>query len=288
MILENTSYHSAVATNDRVQFETAVTVKDLYHTAQIIKQDVKDGYLVVVFRGQEATAKRKTTVLIQCTSYQEAYAKLNNVLKVAANGLSLCKTYIEGGKPRAKATPRKSTPETLPKRPLSKPTLERVISLGHKVTTPYLLTIKAREYLVNTFQTAQSEFYLVVTHGKKLKPTAGTKPLVFKRFDSLGTLVDFDERMQAAYMRGEKIKPVTLKTVYKSGKTYTDHYVNLQEAIDKNMGTLKAGELYGTPRNCYKINFKPKSPEALAGALTKAVYNMSTIGEPQRRYYVAK
>lgn len=86
MILNNASYYTVVKPQDRIQFETAVTILGAMHTAQILKRNSEDYYWVVVFRGNEAKAKTKTKVRAQYETYQDAYAFLSKLANCASRG----------------------------------------------------------------------------------------------------------------------------------------------------------------------------------------------------------
>lgn len=89
MILSNETYYSVVQSQDRIQFETTVTIKDAKHTAQIIKRQQADSYWVIVFRGDEAGNKTKTKVRAEYSTYQEAYAFLSKLANCASRGDSI-------------------------------------------------------------------------------------------------------------------------------------------------------------------------------------------------------
>lgn len=89
MILNNAPYYSVVQSQDRIQFETTVTILGAKHTAQIIKRNVKDAYWVVLFRGDEAKAKTKTKVRAEYDSYQDAYSFLSKLANCASRGDSI-------------------------------------------------------------------------------------------------------------------------------------------------------------------------------------------------------
>lgn len=89
MILENAPYYNVVKPQDRIQFETTVTVLDVKHTAQIIKRNSEDAYWGVLFRGDEAKAKTKTKVRAEYESYEEAYKFLSQLANCASRGDSI-------------------------------------------------------------------------------------------------------------------------------------------------------------------------------------------------------
>lgn len=89
MILNNAPYYSVVQSQDRIQFETTVTLLGAKHTAQIIKLNVKDAYWVVLFRGDEVKAKTKTKVRAEYDSYQDAYSFLSKLANCASRGDSI-------------------------------------------------------------------------------------------------------------------------------------------------------------------------------------------------------
>lgn len=83
MILTNVSYNEAVS-NHQVSFETAVTIKEVKHTAQILSGEKT--VLVVVFRGAVAKVATKTKVLAEFDEYSDANNFLTTLLQAAARG----------------------------------------------------------------------------------------------------------------------------------------------------------------------------------------------------------
>lgn len=86
MILANDNYNVATLTH-QVTFETAVTIKEVKHTAQILSGE--QTVLVVVFRGDVAKASTKTKVVAEFEEYGEAHKFLATLLQAAERGESI-------------------------------------------------------------------------------------------------------------------------------------------------------------------------------------------------------
>lgn len=87
MILVNDLY-TLVAADATVMFETAVTIKEVKHTAQLISSSETD-YKVVVFKGDVAKSRTKTLVVAQFEEYGEANRFLSELLQAASRGDSI-------------------------------------------------------------------------------------------------------------------------------------------------------------------------------------------------------
>lgn len=86
MILANNFYNEIAATA-MVTFETAVTIRETKHTAQILSDN--EHTLVIVFRGDVAKNKTKTVVAAKFEEYGDANRFLSTLLQAAARGDSI-------------------------------------------------------------------------------------------------------------------------------------------------------------------------------------------------------
>lgn len=84
MIVSN-DLHSVLTQTATVSFETAVTIKEVKHTAQLLNLENGE-YLVVMFRGDVAKSNTKTKAAATFEEYGDANNFLTTLLQAAARG----------------------------------------------------------------------------------------------------------------------------------------------------------------------------------------------------------